>query len=217
MYHKNTFTIWFFLTIFISSGLSVSVSFPQDRDSWQQPERVMDAIGVKAGMTIGEVGAGRGYFTFKLARRVGDEGRIYANDIDEEALKFIEGQSRNEGITNIEIILGKVDDPIFPEKTMDMVFMSFVFHMLEKPVEMMKNVKPTLKSGATVIILDFNSEESWTGPGFPYPENKKIVDLVTDAGYELDRIETFLDGANIYIFRPRETCAEMIRPQDFSK
>jgi len=198
---KNVLAFSIFLMIFFCLLFCVSVSFPQDRDSWQQPERVMDAIGIKPGMVIGELGAGKGYFTFKLARRVGDKGRIYANDIDEEVLKFIEDQSRNDGITNIETILGDVDDPKLPATAMDMVFMSFVFHMLEKPVEMMKNIKPSLKSGGTVIILDFNSEESWTGLGFPYPENRKIVELVTEAGYELDRIETFLDRANIYIFR----------------
>lgn len=175
-------------------------SFPQGRDSWQQPERVMDAIGVKPGMVIGELGAGKGYFTFKLARRVGKEGRLYANDIDEEALKFIEDQSRNEGITNIETILGEVDDPMFPEKTMDMVFMSFVFHKLEKPVEMMKNIKPSLKPRATMVILEVDPEKRWMGP---YPENKKIVELVSKAGYELDRVETFLGRANIYIFRQK--------------
>jgi len=188
------------LAIFICLVFSVSMIFPQGRDSWQQPEKVMDAIGVKPGMVIGELGAGKGYFTFKLARKVGNKGRIYANDIDEEALEFIEGQIRNEGITNIETILGKVDDPMFPERTMDMVFMSFVFHMLEKPVEMMKNIKPSLKPRATVVILEVDPEKRWMGP---YPENKKIVELVTEAGYELDRIETFLGRANIYIFRQK--------------
>lgn len=188
------------VAIFFCLMLGILESFPQGRDSWQQPERVMDAIGVKPGMVIGELGAGKGYFTFKLARRVGNKGRIYANDIDEEALKFIEDQSRNEGITNIETILGEVDDPMFPEKTMDMVFMSFVFHMLEKPVEMMKNIRPSLKPRATVVILEVDPEKRWMGP---YHENRKIVELVTGAGYELDRIETFLGRANIYIFRQK--------------
>jgi len=188
------------VAIFFCLVLNVSMSYPQGRDSWQQPEKVMDAIGVKPGMVIGELGAGKGYFTFKLARRVGNKGRIYANDIDEEALKFIEDKSRNEGITNIETILGEVGDPMFPEKTMDMVFMSFVFHMLEKPVEMMINIKPSLKQRATVVILEVDPEKRWMGP---YPENKKIVELVTEAGYELDRIETFLGRANIYIFRQK--------------
>jgi len=137
----------------------------------------MDVIGVKPGMTIGEVGAGRGYFTFKLARRVGDQGKIYANDIDQEALMSIESRCRAEGITNIEIILGKIDDPGFPEGKIDMVFMSFVFHLLEKPVELLRNLKPSMKLGA---------------------------------GFELLRKETFLDRANIYIFRQKETSIEVM-------
>jgi ubiquinone/menaquinone biosynthesis C-methylase UbiE len=175
------------------------VLFAQDRDSWQQPERVMDVIGVKPGMTIGEVGAGRGYFTFKLARRVGDEGKIYANDIDQEALMSIESRCVSEGITNVEIILGKNDDPCFPDAKMDMIFMSFVFHLLEKPVELLKNLKPSMKPGASLIIIDPRKAKMT-----PAVEKWKIIEPAVEAGFILLHKETFLDRANIYIFQKKE-------------
>ena len=75
-----------------------------DRDSWQKPEKVMDAIGVKPGMIIGEAGAGSGYFTFKLAKRVGDTGKIYANDISQWALNRLKNRCEREKVENIEII-----------------------------------------------------------------------------------------------------------------
>lgn len=203
MYLKNIPAFSIFLPIFFCLVFSVSMPFAQDRDSWQQPERVMDAIGVKPGMTIGEVGAGRGYFTFKLARRVGEEGKIYANDIDQEALMSIESRCRSEGITNVEIILGKIDDPTFPEGKMDMVFMSFVFHLLEKPVELLRNLKPSMKQGASLIIIDPRKAKMT-----PQVEKRKIIEPVIEAGFKLLRKETFLDRANIYIFRQKETVSK---------
>jgi len=82
------------------------------RDAQVQPEKLMDAIGVKPGMVVGEAGAGEGYFTFKLSRRVGETGKVYANDIVQRVLNVIEGRCKREGITNITTILGKVEDTL---------------------------------------------------------------------------------------------------------
>ncbi len=84
------------------------------RDAELQPERVMDAIGIRPGMVVGEAGAGRGYFTFKLARRVGETGKVYANDIDNDALAHVRERCRDESVRNIETVLGEVADPPFP-------------------------------------------------------------------------------------------------------
>src|SRR5210317_2229391 len=94
------------LLIFCFFSFSI-FSYSQGRDSWQQPEKVMDVIGVKAGMTIGEPGAGDGYFTFKLSKRVGKSGKIYANDIKEDELEKIRNRCKTEGIKNIKTILGE--------------------------------------------------------------------------------------------------------------
>ena len=76
----------------------------------------------------GEAGAGRGYFTFKLARRVGRSGIVYANDIDEAALAQIESRCRSEGIQNIETVVGEIEDPRFPEEGLDLVIMVYALH-----------------------------------------------------------------------------------------
>ena len=80
----------------------------------QPPDKIMDAIGLKPGMIIGEVGAGFGRFTVWLARRVGNKGVVYANDIDEGALEFLERRSKQGGLDNIKIVLGQTHDPCFP-------------------------------------------------------------------------------------------------------
>jgi ubiquinone/menaquinone biosynthesis C-methylase UbiE len=95
------------------------------RDVQLQPERVMDAVGIRPGMVIGEAGAGRGYFTFKLARRVGETGRIYANDIDESALEHVRDRCRSEGLRNVETVVGQMDDPLFPARALDLVMIVY--------------------------------------------------------------------------------------------
>ena len=125
-----------------------------NRDSVEQPEKVMEVTGVKPGMVIGEIGAGRGYFTFWLSRGVGEKGKVYANDIDRSALASIERTCAEEKITNIETVLGTVEDPRFPRESLDMVFMVNAFHDLERPLELLANLLPDLKPDATVVIMD---------------------------------------------------------------
>jgi len=185
----------FFLMMF--TGISVAQS---SRDALVQPEKLMDAIGVKPGMVIGEGGAGEGYFTFKLARRVGPTGKIYANDIVERVLRVIDRRSEREGFSNITTILGKVDDPLFPKGELDMIFMIAAFHDFEKPVEWLKNVQPCLKPGGTLVIVERDPEKMSIGRSH-FLTKQEILELVNRSSFKLDRIETFLSMHNIYIFR----------------
>lgn len=171
-----------------------------DRDSWQQPEKVLDAIGVKAGMTIGEVGAGNGYFTFKMARRVGPTGLIYANDIDEDALRGLEAGAKRRKIEHIVTVRGEVANPLFPPGVMDLVIMVYVFHDLAKPVELLQNLKPSLKPNARLVILERDPEKMPGAKGHFYDKDK-LLKLASEAGFELVRVETFLPRDNIYILR----------------
>ena len=182
--------------------LAIHGASSQQRDTWQQPEKVMDAIGINPGMTIGEVGAGYGYFTFKLARRVGNTGKVYANDIDKKVLKSIEDRLKRENITNIVTILGEVKKPLFPQGTMDMVIMVYVLHDLEKPVQLLKNIKPSMKPDAPLVILEKDPEKTGDTSGHFYKKDK-LMSLVAEAGYELVCVETFLLKDNIYIFQAK--------------
>ncbi len=180
-----------------------STSIAQSRDTWQQPEKVMDAIGVMPGMTVGEVGAGEGYFTFKLAYRVGSEGRVYANDIDQSALRKIEDRCRREGINQITNIVGEVENPLFPAGVMDLVIMVYVLHDLAKPVELLRNIQPALKLGAPLVILESDPEKTGDRSGHFY-KREKLLEIVAEAGFELVRVETFPSRDNIYIFEQTE-------------
>jgi ubiquinone/menaquinone biosynthesis C-methylase UbiE len=180
------------------------VSFGQaDRETWQPPGKIMDAIGVEPGMRIGEAGAGTGYFTFPLARRVGSKGTVFANDISTSSLDVIRDRAAEENLGNIEIVVGEVEDPLFPEKDLDMIVMVYVLHMLEKPVEFLKNVRKYLEPGAPLVIIEKNTtKERAHYPSFM--TNRQILETMGDTGFELVRTETFLPKDTIYIYESRE-------------
>jgi ubiquinone/menaquinone biosynthesis C-methylase UbiE len=154
-------------------------------------------------MVIGEVGAGRGYFTFWLAKGVGESGKIYANDIDGSALAAIERRRESEKVGNIETLLGTVEDPRFPPASLDMVFMVNAFHDLEKPVELLANLLPALKPGATVVIMDRDSSKL-QDPNHHFLTRAQVEEIVYRSVFETVRIETFLRYHNLYILKARK-------------
>lgn len=111
------------------------------RDERLQPERVMDVIGIRPGMIVGEAGAGRGYFTFKLARRVGASGKVYANDIDGDALDHVRQVCLDEGLANVVTVVGEVEDPLFPVTGLEVVVMVYALHDFSSPVAFLQNLK----------------------------------------------------------------------------
>jgi ubiquinone/menaquinone biosynthesis C-methylase UbiE len=173
------------------------------RDNIEQPEKVMEVTGVKPGMVIGEVGAGQGYFTFWLSRGVGETGKIYANDIDRSALAAIERRREKEKVTNIETILGSVEDPRFPPASLDMVFTVNAFHDLERPGELLANLRPALKPGAIVVIMDRDPAKI-SDPGRHFMTLAEVEDTVSRSVFELVKVETFLRDHNLYILRARK-------------
>ena len=169
------------------------------RDARLQPERVLDAVGIRPGMVVGEAGAGRGYFTFKLARRVGASGRVYANDIDRTALDHVRQVCRDEAIGNVETVVGEVEDPLFPVAGLEVVVMVYALHDFSRPVAFLQNLKKYLKPGGTVVILDQDPDA--TGDHH-FLTRERLVELFTESGYELARDERFLEKDLLLVFRP---------------
>jgi predicted methyltransferase len=193
---KSPFYFYLLLIIVVSCTGQNS-----DRDSWQQPENVMDTIEVKPGMIIGEPGAGEGYFTFKLSHRVGPTGRIYANEIDTDKLETIQKRIKKEGIENITTILGKTEDPLFPQEALDMVVMVNVLHHLDKPIQFFKNIKPSLKKGAGVVIIE-RDPEKYSQDYDHFLSKDKVKEKIKQVNFKLVRFENFLARDNIYICLP---------------
>ncbi len=173
------------------------------RDRIEQPEKVMEVTGVKPGMVIGEVGAGSGYFTFWLARGVGEKGKIYANDISRSALATLESRAAEEKVMNIEAVLGTVDDPRLPPASLDMVFMVNAFHDLDKPVELLANLLPSLKPGGIVVIMD-RDPARFSDSVRHFLAREEVAEMISRSVFELDRVEDFLRDHNLYILKARK-------------
>jgi ubiquinone/menaquinone biosynthesis C-methylase UbiE len=196
---KYKIIIFSLLTIILLSG---NVSFAQNsyRDRQMQPEKIMDSVGIKPGMIIGEAGAGGGYFTFWISKRVGETGTVYANDIDKKELNKLKNKCEEENITNIQTVVGEIDNPLFPVDSLDMVTMMTAFHDFTKPVEWMNNVKKYLKPDAKLVIIDGDPEKLNSNRGH-FLTQKEVLDIMKKTDFELVKIETFLVRDNIYIFK----------------
>ena len=171
-----------------------------NREEWQPPGKIMDAVGVKPGMVIGELGAGRGYMTFYLAERVGKKGKVYANDISQSALDEITARAKREGFKNIETVMGEIEDPALPVKDPDMLIMVYVLHMLDKPMEFMENVKKYMTPETPLVIIERITQRERAHPP-SFMTNREILDTLQKTGYILERTETFLPKDTIYIYR----------------
>ena len=182
--------------------ITLSSDRDADRETWQPPEQIMDAVGVRAGMRIGEAGAGEGYLTFHLARRVGDRGVVYANEISEGDLEIIRNRAQREGVDNIVTVLGEIEDPLFPEKDLDMVIMVYVLHHLDRPIEFLQNLEGYLKPDAPVVIIEKNHDTERSHPP-QFMTGRQILETIEESGYELEKTETFLPRDTIYVYRVR--------------
>ena len=163
----------------------------------QPPDQVMDAIGIRPGMVVAEIGAGRGRYVVQIAVRVGETGKVYAEDIDAAALKHLEKRCERWELDHVETILGDVTDPKLPEDELDVIFIISAYHHFNDPVALMRNARPSLKPGGVIAIGE------WLNATLP----EQVDAQMKAAGYRLDRTETFLEKNNlyIYIFRIEET------------
>ncbi len=123
------------------------------RDEWQRPAEVMDALAVKPGHRVADIGSGSGYFTFRLAARVGPEGKVYAVDIDEEAINKVRQRKEREKLAQVEPILGESEDPRLPND-LDAVLIVDTYHEFREYDRMMQAVFRALKPGGRLVIVD---------------------------------------------------------------
>ncbi len=171
-----------------------------DRATWQPPEKIMDAVGVRPGMRVGEAGAGRGYFTFPLAQRVGPQGRVFANDISSTSLDVIRERAAREGLSNIKTVLGETENPRFPEKDLDMIVMVYVLHELERPKPFAKNLHSYLRPGGLLVIVERNTTVENT-QSHSFMTKSRLLATMSETGFGLDRTESFLPRDTIYIYK----------------
>ena len=138
----------------VSKITSNQFSNEDARDRRGEAQKVMDLANISEGMTVADIGAGEGYYTVRLADRVGEAGRVLAQDIDRDALERIGRRVENERLENISIKLGKVDDPQLPPASFDRIFLVHMYHEVTEPYAFMWRLWPALTENGQVIVVD---------------------------------------------------------------
>lgn len=137
---------------------SLSVFEDPKRAEKLQVNRVMDLLGIREGATVADIGAGSGWFTVRAARRVGNDGLVYAVEINSDYLKHIEERAKREALANIRLILGKQDNPLLPGKSVDAVLLLKTYHEVAQPIPLLKRTREAMRPGALLGIIDRNSK-----------------------------------------------------------
>ena len=161
----------------------------------------MDAMGIADGSVVADIGAGAGWFTIRLARRVGPQGLVYAEDVQDEMINAITRRVQREGLTNVKPVLGVGSNPRLPANSLDAVLVVDAYHEIEDRVTMLTNLARALKPQGRIGVVDFKLEG--TGPG-PAPDERVSPDVVVkdakEAGLRLIRQEPFLPYQYFLIF-----------------
>ena len=131
----------------------------RNRDRWQRPDEVMDELGLESGSAVADIGAGRGYFTYKFAERVGPAGRVYAVDIQQERLDQIRRGLSQRGFRNVELIHGEPDDPGLAPDSVEAILIVNAYHEMRDFDEMLQAMHRALKPGGVLGIIDAEATE----------------------------------------------------------
>ena len=129
-------------------------STEQARDDRREAQTVMDLAQIRPGMTVADIGSGEGYYTVRLAERVGKKGRVLAEDIDRDALARLGSRVEAEHLDNVSIKLGTEDDPKLPPGSFDRIFMVHMYHEVSEPYAFLWHLRPALKTGGSAIVVE---------------------------------------------------------------
>lgn len=159
-----------------------------------QIDRVMDILGIVPGKSVADIGAGSGFFTVVAARRVGDKGKVYAVDINPDAIQYIDDRLKKEDLHNVKTILGKPDDALLPAPV-EAVLLLKTYHEVAQPITLFRNLRHSLAKDAKVGVIDRNG--SGTNHGL---DRDVVIREMKEAGFKLVQQEDFVkDGMDYFL------------------
>jgi predicted methyltransferase len=170
---------------------------------WRQPDRVVAALELEPGATVADIGAGDGYFTFLLAEAVGPQGHVYAVEVSDAKVDELRTQTARRGYRNVTVVRGAYDDPMLPDREVDVAFFSAVFHHIEGRVAYFAQLQEDLADGGRVAVID--------GPPDPlhklfmpfhFPGAEAVDREMTAAGYRRTQVFDFLPMLHFQMFEP---------------
>jgi len=173
-----------------------------ERESEEHPDEALDALKIPKGATVADVGAGVGYFDWRLAERVGPEGLVYGEDIQQGMLDQLQRNMRERHIANVKPVLGTIEDPKLPRNAVDLVLLVDVYHEFSEPEKMLDRIRESLKPGGRLVLLEYRGED----PKVPIkPEHKMTVKQVRaevePEGYRFEQSIEVLPEQHIIVFR----------------
>ena len=143
-----------------------------EREEEEQPKAAIDALNIRKGAVVADIGAGSGYITALLARRVGPGGKVYANDIQTRMLDLLRRNMDRQKLANVEPVLGAIDDPKLPANAIDLALMVDVYHEFSEPQKMLRGIRTALKPDGRMALIEYRGED----PSIPIrPEHKMTV------------------------------------------
>jgi len=173
----------------------LSVFDSPGREERLQINRVMDILEITPGKSVADIGAGSGWFTLRAARRVTETGSVYAVDINLQATRYIDKRAQKEGLHNVKTVLSKSDDPQLPASQIDSVLLLKTYHEVDKPVELLRNLRASLRPGAKVGIIDRNGNGENHGVAADI-----VIKEASEAGYALLSQYDFVKGDGMDYF-----------------
>jgi len=173
-----------------------------ERESEEHPDEALDALNLKPGMVVADVGAGTGYMSLKMAKRVGPSGKVYAEDVQPEMLRMLRQNAVKAKATNVETVLGNETDPKLPAGQMDLILLVDVYHEFSQPQKMLRGMRDALKPDGRLVLLEYRKED----PNVPIrPEHKMSVQEVKTEleaeGFKMDQVIETLPRQHILILK----------------
>jgi ubiquinone/menaquinone biosynthesis C-methylase UbiE len=174
----------------------------EERAQEEQPQKAIAQFNLKPGMMVGDVGAGTGYYSIRMAKLLGPTGVVYANDIQAAMLEKLSAKAKEANVTNIVTVLGSESDPKLPADKLDLVILVDVYHEFSRPQRMLQGIRESLKPGGRLVLLEYRKED----PSVPIrPEHKmsvaEVKAEVLPEGYTFEKVVDTLPWQHIIFFR----------------
>jgi ubiquinone/menaquinone biosynthesis C-methylase UbiE len=174
------------------------------RDAYQKPHEVLTALNIKPGEVIADIGAGSGYFAFRLAHFVGDKGKVYAVDVSPDMIRFINRRIRETKTTNVVALLADPDDPLLPDASVNRFFFSESWHHIDNQKKYLALIKKMLKPRGEVVMIDFHKKELPVGPPLQMKiAREDVIKQMETNGFRLSKEHAFLPYQYFLVFTPK--------------
>lgn len=173
-----------------------------ERDAWQKPHQVIEALALKPDAAVADIGAGTGYFSARLAHFV-PQGRVYAVDIEPDMVKYLAERARREGLDNLTAVTGASDDARLP-RDVDLILMVDTYHHIARREDYFRKLAQSLKPAGHVAIIDFNAHSAMGPPPGARIAAARVMREMAAAGYRLAREHDFLPNQYFLVFQVRK-------------